>query len=217
MRQFLSIIGALSLLMYIGFAIQHNDGLPTLQAETTSFGHLQEAMVAMNATTTQVSITGWAPTPRPDAKEQARKALGWTTAEAPKGEQRVIQTVKRGGLTYITIQWVLVKPAESTWVEGGRQVQAALAKVGTDVHVTVQVEGTTPELGLLALGQKAMDRLHGTDQQPWSEGVAASVAARTDRLPASPFGINVQVALRTDPTGAFTHVWVAWPVLQQEY
>jgi hypothetical protein len=217
MRQFLTIIGALSLLMYIGFAIQQNDGLPTLQTETTSFGHLQDAMVAMNAITTQVLITGWAPTPRPDAQEQTRKALGWSTAEGPKGEHRVIQTVKRAGLTYITIQWVLVKPAESTWVEGGRQVQAALAKVGTDAHVTVQVEGTTPELGLLALGQKAMDRLHGTDQQPWSEGVAASVAARTDRLPASPFGINVQVALRTDPTGAFTHVWVAWPVLQQEY
>lgn len=215
------IASLVGLFMYAGFVVTHGDGAVTVSgARSGSVASLQLAMDAAGAKTDQAVITGWVPTGQLNAAGIVRNALGWTGQQTPAAEARDVKLLSRNGTTYVSVRWAFTRPQDQRWAEAQEKVSRALFQVGDGARVTVQLEGTAAQAelsGLREIANKAVDALDTTGRQPWSEGRSASVAGQSAWLPKSPFGVNVQVAVRQEAGAQGARVWVAWPALQQEY
>lgn len=216
MRQLLIIASVVSLFMYTGFVLQHDRAVATY-ASDGSLGGLQRALDATGASLDRAVISGWVDVEDARAQAQVVGALGWKPGSEAKDEAREAAIHRRQGAQYLTLRWVLSGEAAQGWHDRQARVREALALAGKRPHVTVQLEGTTARAGLEALGHRALDAVGAVERQPWSGPRASSVAGRTDDLPPSTFGVNVQVALRQTADAGRTRVWVAWPALLQEY
>jgi len=107
--------------------------------------------------------------------------------------------------------------AISDWEPRARAVKAALTGLGASPHLTVQLSGQATVTDMADAARKSLDAVGAYDRQPWGDEMAVSLAGRSERLPDSPYGINIQVALRKDPAAGTARTWVAWPALLQEY
>jgi hypothetical protein len=220
MRQFGVIASIVALFMYAGFAIQ--GGVPAMTGSqgaqaATSIMPLQHALEATGATTDTAVITGWVEVDRPQARDRVAAALNWNDGKAPVGETRDANLRTQDGRYIVTVRWTLTGLAARSWNEKLRAARAALSLAGADPRMTVQLGGTTSGEDLPDVAGKALDAVAATGRQPWSDMRAASVAGITAQLPASSFGINIQVAVRHDALTNQDKVWVAWPALLQEY
>lgn len=219
MRQLFLIASMVGLFMYAGFALEYESiaAPPAGGRATVSLAGLETALAATGAGLEQVTITGWVRVGAPRVREQVAADLGWAERAAPPGEMRELKVHRRDGVDYLALRWVLTGVASSDWQSGQGKVRRALAAVGVNPVVTVQLEGTTARPGLQEVGARALDALGATERQPWSDSRSASIAGRTDRLPVSAVGVNVQVAVRRVSGVDRAKVWVAWPALLQEY
>lgn len=216
MRRFFLIASVVGLIMYAGFVLEHGS-VATSAVGTSELAGLESALAATGASLERVTITGWVAVEASDAREQVSSALGWAGQGIPAGETRELKLHRREDGLYLAMNWRLSGGSLEIWPSRYALARRALAKVGGEPSVTVQLEGTTEQSDLLALGQQALDEVKATDREPWTGPSAASVAGRSALLPASPFGVNVQVAVRSEASGRKARVWVAWPALLQEY
>lgn len=221
MRSLVLIAGVVGVLLY-GAAVSQK-GLPAfaaphatpVQAPSQGLGALVKGLEATGAGLDEATLAGWGEVREPGARDRVATALGAVPGE---GESRTIEVRDRDGRSYVTVLWKLTGKAASRWAASFGVLQKVLQQSTHAPSVTVQLGGTTADFGNLTdLTARALDSLRATDRQPWSDPRAASVAGRTTHLPPGPFGVNVQVAVRTDPAKGTTRVWVAWPALMQEY
>ncbi|HEY3368942.1 MAG TPA: YwmB family TATA-box binding protein [Symbiobacteriaceae bacterium] len=215
MQRFILIAGLAALFMYAGFVAEGQQA--TAPPPKADLAGLQQALSAANADIHTVLITGWVRVTRPVAQDTLSATLGWASGAVPREEVRDLRRYQRDGVSYVGVRWVMAGTGLTGWQARVARVRAALAAAGPDPMMTVQLEGTTPRSDFLPLENQALDAVHATDRQPWSDGKAASIAGHTKALPPGPFGVNVQVAARKDGADGRTRVWVAWPALQQEY
>jgi hypothetical protein len=179
-----------------------------------SLAGLATALAATGARCDEVQLTGWVSVANPSAKDRLLQALG----PARAGESRQANLREQNGQSYLVVRLVLTGKALGAWQSRVQALQKALDAVSTGTaEMTVQLGGPAPDGSLTEVAAKALGALAAVDRQPWSDTRAASVAGRTKDLPPSPFGVNVQVAVRRDAVKGQTRVWVAWPALQQEY
>lgn len=216
MQRLILIASVVALFMYAGFVLEHGS-VATTATERTGLAVMERALEATGASLERVLITGWVQVEEAGARELVSASLGWAGKGIPAGETREVKLHRREDGLYLSLLWSMGSGSAEAWPARHASVQRALDKVGSSPRVTVQVEGTTEQSDLLTLGQRALDELRGTDREPWTGPSAASVAGRSPLLPASPFGVNVQVALRKEPSGQKARVWVGWPALLQEY
>jgi hypothetical protein len=223
MRQLLLIASLVGLFMYTGFVVEYGTGIPTSSATSVgavssapSLAALEDALAATGAGLDRVVITGWVRASQSGARDQVAKALGWKE-KAPSGETQELKLVRRDGVDYLALRWVLTGSARASWQAKQGKVREVLGAAGADLNYTVQLEGATERTDFAGAGAGAMEILDARDRQPWSDAHAVSIAGRTGRLPASAFGVNVQVAVRRNADQGGSRVWVAWPALQQEY
>jgi hypothetical protein len=221
LRSLVLIAGIVGVLLYTAVVSQR--GLPAFAAphETVvqspsadGLKALETGLAATGARLEEVKLIGWGRVREPGARDRVVATLGARPAE---GESRVVSVRDKDGHQYVTVQWTLTGKAATHWAASLRALQKALEQNAHAPSVSVQLGGTTAGEDLTDLTDRALGALRATDRQPWSDPRAASVAGRTTHLPPGPFGVNVQVAVRTDPATGMTRVWVAWPALMQEY
>lgn len=222
MRQLLLIASLVALFMYAGFVSLQGMSVPTaepLPRPSASARHLvalERALEATGAPLGEALITGWVQTDQKNVKDGVMAALRrpshWPKAEAARVERSV-----RNGKQFLTVNWRLQGDAAHHWDEALRLVQETLAGLGAEPVTAVQVSGRVPAGDPSALVKRALDTVGATNRQPWSDPHSASAAGRSPYLPASPLGVNVQVAARHDAATGHVTVWVAWPALNQEY
>lgn len=216
MRRLFLIASVVGLFMYAGFVLEHGS-VATTATDSSGLAGLGHALGATGATLERVTITGWVTVEASEAREQLLSALGWAGHGTPAGEIRELKLHRRADGLYLALSWSLSGESAVAWPSRQALVKRALSRVGDEPSLTVQLEGSTEQSDLLSLAQRALDEVKATDREPWTGPSAASVAGRSKLLPASPFGVNVQVALRSEPSGRKARVWVAWPALVQEY
>lgn len=219
MRQLLLIASVVGLFMYAGFAIQFG-AVPVAHGEFTTEGSLsglQRALRATGAELDRVVITGWVPVAGPQSREQVAVALGWKDGQIPADEFRELSLHKRDGQTYLSARWEMTGTTTATWAASQGALRRTLSRVGSGGNVTVQLQGVTNRTDSLAAANQALDAVRGQHRQEWTDSLAASVSGQSTDLPPSPFGVNIQAALRRDASAGVTRVWVAWPALLQDY
>jgi len=230
LRQFVAICGIVAIFMYAGFTLQEDRPTSTVprkpepaEIATTSagrqpkgFAQLSAVMEAVGAATDEVVLTGWVEVANTKARQQLMAALRWSGA-TPAGEVREAVIRQREGRQVLSVRWVMKQPAVSVWEPRAKALKETLAGVGSGPQVTVQLSGRAEVTDLPVAARKGLDAVNATQRQPWSDKRSASLAGRSEGLPESPFGINVQIAVRADTAGGKARVWVAWPALLQEY
>lgn len=219
MRQLLIIASVVGCFMYAGFAVEHGS-TATFSSQISQESDLAALQTALNATGAglhQVQITGWAQFQDPLARDAVAEDLDWPGGKVPPGEVREIKVHHRDGMQYLSVRWVLSGGAKLRWQEAPERVRRALLKHGRSPVITVQLEGVASRTDITEMASEALDAVDAQDRQPWTATRSTSLAGRTALLPASSFGVNIQVATRRDTVSNKTRVWVAWPGLQQEY
>lgn len=212
MRQLVLIGSLVATLLYTGAATEYGqvNGSPA-----TGMVGLNDALRATGATPERITITGWIEVPDAQVEQQVRTALAWT--QQTPAETRELRTLARNEAYYLTLRWVFAGGPAHQWEERFTLVRRVLSRPGGEPVLTVQLEGTTGRTQPARLVRSALDVVNATGRQPWAGPGSASLAGWTPGLPAGPYPTNIQVAARTDSQTGRTHVWAAWPALQQEY
>lgn len=209
MRQFLLLSSLMSLFFYTGFALQSPEGALANPSVPVA---LESGIAAMGGTPAQVMVTGWGSTTRrPDPPDRLLNERDWAGMERPK-----VRVYQSHGTTYVALTWTATGATVPQWKTAFQAIERTLQVRSGDYHMSVQLEGKTQSVLTSAeLIDRGLDALEVSDRQPWTDGIAASGAGRSPRLPPSRLGLNVQVAARRQAPGY--RVWVSWPMVQREY
>jgi hypothetical protein len=219
MRRLIFIASLVGLFMYVGFAAQPNalSATELNEAKPLQLTGLHYAFEAAGGKLEQATITAWSEVTDASVQQRAAKLLGWREGDAPEGESRSLIIHRKAGVPHLSLRWVLTGRAAERWSARAALVNRAMLLTGPNPSLTVQLEGVTEKADLLGLGTKGMDALGAKGRQVWSSPAAVSIAGRSVQLPPSAFGVNVQIAVRTDSVTKRNRLWVAWPALLQEY
>lgn len=213
MRHWLPIVCVIALLLYIGWVL---DDQPRQAgtAPAARIGALDRAMTRAGGSLETATFILAAPISDPALPGEVRERLGWT-GPAPRGERREARLHTEQGMYYLALNWQMTGDRAAKWAENHAALTRALAGLGVNTPVHVQLEGKAKGKDLLALAHTALDGVAAGQRQPWSAEKSASVAGRSAQLPAGPHPVNVQAAVRQTVQGI--KLWVAWPALTGDY
>lgn len=212
MRHLILVTSLIGFVLYAGYALQA-DGA-TVYQDSSGFAALEHAIVATGASVRTVRITGWAEVSRHEQQEMIQAVLARQGAlTAPQW-----RLVQRGPVTVLSLTWTLEREDLRSWERYLLATRQALGLTGGESALAVQLEGETKSREPLSrLVAQALDAAGAQDRQPWSDLRAASSAGRSLILPPGPLPVNIQVAARQQLESGTVRVWIAWPVLSQEY
>jgi len=205
----------MALIIYIGMVLEYHGRVEPVSA-TSDLAALQRAIEGMGGTLEAAVLTAGAPITDPDLPDRLRRHLGWDGAPPP-GEERIVQLQRDPGGYGVAVHWRLTGAQAGRWREQRAALTRALQAEGIHAPVRVTLEGRAVHApgGLLRLAQAGLDAVGAMDRQPWEGERSASVAGRTDRLPAGPHEVNVQTAVRETESGL--KLLAAWPALSGDY
>lgn len=215
MRQWITVLCIIALLVYVGGVLEHNQRQTALPSPP-GIAALEQAMREAGGSLEGARFILVAPVADPALPGRLRESLGWTGAP-PRGESREARLYTEHGMYYLALSWRMAGTQAGRWAENHEALSRALNELGIITPVHVQLEGkvTVTARNLLEMVNAALDGVAADQRQPWNGHKSASVAGRSAYLPRGPHEVNVQAAARQ--IGEDVRLWVAWPALTGDY
>lgn len=215
MRQKITVICAVALLIYAGLVLEQNQRQADLPARP-EISTLERALQQAGGLLDGAQFILAAPITDPALPGRVRERLGWTGA-VPLGEKREARLYTQHGMYYLALDWRMTGERAARWAENHATLSQLLAEAGVSTPIHVQLEGRVAAKApsLLDTANTALDGVAAQQRQPWAGDRSASVAGRSAHLPGGPHEVNVQAAARQTVEGV--RLWVAWPALTGDY
>lgn len=215
MRQWITILCIIALLIYVGGVMEHNQSQAALPLPAR-IAALEQAMREAGGSLEGARFILVAPVADPALPGRLRERLGWTGAP-PRGELREARLYTEHGMYYLALNWRMTGTQAARWTEKHEALTRVLNELGISTPVHVQLEGkaTASTRNLLDMANAALDGVAAEQRQPWKGSQSASVAGRSALLPTGPHEVNVQAAVRQ--VGQDVRLWVAWPAFTGDY